>query len=149
MTESCQDHSQPCDVVLFIPNTRWYGKRPWILFPNSALILTGLFKDKFSFGIIDANIADCSEEEAMAQIAKKNPKVFLVSGISVEYYAQYHTAFSLAKKTKQAIITVFGGIYPTLLPYEALEDKNIDYVFRGPAEGRRALKLIDCLLNVD
>jgi len=147
MKETYQGHSQECDVLLFIPNSRWYGKRPWLLIPNSALILTGLLKDKFSFGIVDANIANYSEEEATSQIAKRNPKIFLVSGISVEYFAQYHNAFLLAKKINRNVITIFGGIYPTLLPHEALEDKNIDYIFRGPAEGNRASQFIKCLLS--
>ena len=124
------------DVVLFIPNTRWYGKRPWLVIPHSALILTGILKEEIDFGILDANADDLSEEECLEKITQNDPKVFLVSGVSVEYFAQYHKLFELAKKVNRDCITVFGGVYPTLMPHEALEDRNIDYVFMGPAEGR-------------
>ncbi len=142
-----QETPKQYDVVLFIPNTRWYGKRPWVLIPHSALILTGIFKSVFDFGIVDANIANLSEDEVESHFSRINPTIFLVSGVSAEYYAQYHKSFSLIKSINRKIITVFGGIYPTLLPYEALEDKNIDYIFQGPAEDGRAVRLIRCLLE--
>ncbi len=136
-------------MVLFLPNTRWYGKRPWVLIPNSALILTGLLKNRFDFEIIDANIFDDTEEKAVERIKAADPTLFMVSGVSVEYFEQYHRAFAMAKAVNPEVVTVFGGIYPTLLPNEALEDKNIDYIFRGPAENNRAVGLIQCLLDGD
>lgn len=134
------------DLVLFIPNTRWYSKRPWLMIPHSALILTSLFKNEFDFDILDANAGDLSEEECIAYLAQEDPKIFLVSGVSVEYFAQYHKSFELAKIINRNCITVFGGIYPTLMPHEALEDHNIDYIFVGPAEDR-ALEFLRALLD--
>jgi anaerobic magnesium-protoporphyrin IX monomethyl ester cyclase len=134
------------DVVLFIPNTRWYSKRPWLLIPHSALILTSLFNKEFGFDILDANAGDLSKEECLASLAQKDPKIFLVSGVSVEYFEQYHKSFELAKTVNRNCITVFGGIYPTLMPHEALEDHNIDYIFVGPSEGR-ASGFLRTLLN--
>lgn len=123
-------------VVLFMPNTSWFGKRRWILFPHSELTLTTIFKNRCDFHIIDANIDNLSEDECLARIAELDPAVFLVSGISVEYASQYHRSFSLAKEANPECITVFGGVYPTILPQESMEDPNIDYIFVGPAEER-------------
>lgn len=143
------DHNGKKSVVLFIPNTRWFQKRPWILVPNSALILTGLLKKQINFKIIDANIHNFSEDESVLEIKRQNPDVFLVSGVSVEYCEQYHKSFELAKSVNKSMVTVFGGVYPTLLPKESLEDPNVDYVFRGPAEGNRALRFLNYLLEGD
>lgn len=133
-------------LVLFIPNTRWYGKQPWLLVPHSALILTSILKEEFDFCILDANAADLSEEECLARLREMNPQIFLVSGVSVEYFEQYHKSFELAKTVNRDCITVFGGIYPTVMGEEALEDPNIDYIFVGHAEGR-APEFLQLLLN--
>lgn len=152
MTKAKESHNlELCEIqsdmmVLFIPNTRWYGKRPWLLVPHSALILTSILKEGFDFRILDANAADLSEEECLIRIKELNPKIFLVSGVSVEYFAQYHKAFELAKRVNHDCITVFGGIYPTVMGEEALEDCNIDYIFVGHAEGR-APEFLHLLLN--
>lgn len=123
-------------IVLFLPNTRWYGKRPWLLIPHSALLLTSIIKARFDFCILDANAVDLSEEECLVQLKEMNPKIFLVSGVSVEYFQQYHKSFELAKLANKDCITVFGGVYPTVMGEEALEDTNIDYIFIGHAESR-------------
>lgn len=137
---------EPNLIMLFIPNTRWLGKRPWLLIPHSALILTAVLKGKFNFCILDANIEDLSEDECLVKIRQMDPSVFLVSGVSVEYFQQYHKSFELAKMANRKCITVFGGIYPTVMGQEALEDQNIDYIFMGHAEGR-APEFLRLLLN--
>lgn len=123
-------------VLYFIPNTRWYNKRPWMQVPYTAGILTHLLKDEFDFNILDTNVLNLSFQESLDKIISLSPDIFLVSGLSVEYYQQYHKSFELAKNYNPKIKVVFGGIYPTLLPEKALEDKNIDYVFMGHAEER-------------
>ena len=123
-------------VVLFIPNSRWFAKRRWVLLPHSEMVLTSIFKDSVDLHLIDANIEDLSDDESRGKIAEMNADVFLVSGISVEYSQQYHHAFALAKDVTPNCITVFGGVYPTIMPDEALEDRNIDYIFIGPCEKR-------------
>ena len=85
---------------------------------------------------LDANAANLSEEECLARLRSMKPKIFLVSGVSVEYFEQYHKSFELAKTMNRDCITVFGGIYPTVMGEEALEDLNIDYIFVGHAECR-------------
>ncbi|NQV49895.1 MAG: radical SAM protein [Candidatus Marinimicrobia bacterium] len=127
--------STPNDVLLFIPNTRWFNKRPWMVVPHSALILTAILKENHDFFLLDANALDLSEAECLQQIKTISPRIFLVSGISVEYFQQYHKAFEIVKQATPDCITVFGGIYPSLMSEEALQDKNIDYIFIGPAEG--------------
>lgn len=121
-------------VLLFIPNTRWFDKRPWLLIPHSALILTRILKPAFNFKILDANAKDLTIEQCVSLIRDTDPIIALISGVSVEYFQQYHKSFELIKAAKNNCMTVFGGIYPTLMSKEALEDKHIDYIFVGPAE---------------
>jgi len=135
-------------ILLFIPNTRWYGKRPWFIIPHSALILTSILKGEFDYHILDANAQNLDERECSEKIKALNPALFLVSGVSVEYFEQYHKAFELAKGACPGCTTVFGGIYPTIMGWEAMEDANIDFVFLGYAEGR-AVPFLACLLKRD
>ncbi len=124
------------EIVLFIPNSRWYDKRPWMQLPYTISILTALLKEEFGLKLFDANAENLTEEECLFRLKENKPDMLLVSGISVEYFQQYHKTFEIAKTVNQDCITVFGGVYPTLMPEEALKDKNIDYVFIGHAEER-------------
>ncbi|MFA5147157.1 MAG: radical SAM protein [Candidatus Omnitrophota bacterium] len=124
-------------VVLVIPNTRWYGKRPWMIANNCAFVITALLKDEYDFSILDANGKDMSEEAVKNKLRDLKPDAVLVSGVSMEYSRQFHAIFAIARSLFPGILTILGGSYPTLLPKEAMErDKNLSYVFIGPAETR-------------
>jgi anaerobic magnesium-protoporphyrin IX monomethyl ester cyclase len=43
---------------------------------------------------------------------------------------------AMAKTVRPDVITILGGVYPTVLGEEAIKDPNIDYIFLGHAEGR-------------
>jgi radical SAM superfamily enzyme YgiQ (UPF0313 family) len=123
-------------VLLVIPNTRWHGRRPWVILPHAPLILTALLKEEFNFHILDANISDMSEETCVAHIRSLDPEALLVSGLGTEYYSQYHAVMALAKAVRPDMITILGGVYPTVLGEEAMKDPNVDYIFLGHAEER-------------
>lgn len=62
-------------------------------------------------------------------------------GISTMTGIQIKYALELAEKTKkQGIPTVFGGVHPTILPKQTLEDERVDYVVEG--EGETAFRTI-------
>ncbi len=123
-------------LTLIIPNTRWFGKKPWISIPYSALILTSLLKDEFEFSIVDANGEDLSEDQLKAHLADSNSSVIMVTGTSVEYHSQVHRTFALAKAACPGCTTILGGVYATTLPEEAIKDRNIDWLFMYHAEDR-------------
>lgn len=123
-------------ILLVIPNSRWYGKRPWVSIPFAALILTALLKKNSNFTILDANGFDLSEDNCRLRIKEYSPDIVLVSALSVEYHKQVHASLALAKTACPDVITVLGGVYPTVLGEEALKDPNIDYIFIGHAEER-------------
>ena len=123
-------------VLLCIPNSRWFGKRPWNSLPYAAVILTSLLKKDFDFQVLDINAENLDFEQTKNRIQQINPVIVLVTGISVEYHKQSHKTLSLAKSACPNSITVLGGVYPTTLPEECVKDKNIDWLFMYHAEGR-------------
>ena len=123
-------------VLLVLPNSSWHGKRPRPNIPFTALILTALLKKEFDFNVVDANGSNLSEDECQKRINDIHPDIVLVSGQSVEYHQQVHTALAVTKKVSKNIVTVMGGVYPTVLGSEVLSDPNLDYIFLGHAEER-------------
>lgn len=123
-------------IVLLIPNTRWFGKRPWVHIPYAALILTGLLKHVCDFSIMDANSDNLEEEQCRKQLAEINPEIIMVTAGSVEYHLQVHLALEIAHSACPAAITILGGVYPTTLPEEAAKDTNVDWLFMYHAEDR-------------
>lgn len=135
-------------IVLVLPNERWGGKRPWGSIPHTALILTALIKPDFDFSIIDANGPDLTEDECRKRLKEKDPDVVLVSAISSEYFQQYHAAIAMAKEISPDIKTVMGGVYPTVLPEETLNDEKVDYIFQGHAE-ERVVPFLEAVIDQD
>ncbi|MCP4020675.1 MAG: radical SAM protein [Desulfobacteraceae bacterium] len=131
------DTSNLQKVVLVIPNTNWYNRRPWMISNNCAFVLTALLKDDYDFSILDANGSDMSKAEVKRQLLDLKPDAVLVSGVSIEYRKQYHAVFSIARQADPDVITILGGSYCTLLPEDAIkDDPNLSYVFIGHAEER-------------
>jgi len=123
-------------VALVIPNSRWQGKKGWMILPHAALILTAVLKGEFDFRILDANAADLSEDDVRAWLREHRPRVVLVSALAVEYHRQYHAVPALVRECCPDAVTVLGGVYPTVLGEEAVRDRNIDWIFIGHAEER-------------
>lgn len=130
-------NNESTDIVLVMPNMSWFNKRVKFCTPFTAINLTTIIKKGgFDFTLIDATIENLSEDEFERKIKDINPKIALISSISVQYASQTHLATKLIKKAVPNCITVHGGIYATTYPQGALEDINTDYIFIGPAENR-------------
>ncbi|MBI5447030.1 MAG: radical SAM protein [Deltaproteobacteria bacterium] len=134
--ETAAFRSEKKRLLLVIANSRWLGKRHWNLFPYSALILTRLLKEDFDFEILDANGENLTTGEAAERMRSWGPDAVLVATQSVEYGVQYHEVARLAKEVRPDCTTVFGGVYATVLPEEAVKDPNVDFVFLWHAEER-------------
>lgn len=123
-------------IVLIIPNSRWFGKRPWVSIQYAALILTAILRNDYDFSILDANGEDLTEEQCEHYLAQAKPQFILVTAISFEYHQQVHRALAIAKKACPQATTVLGGVYPTTLPEEAIKDRAVDWLFMYHAEER-------------
>lgn len=134
--------------MLVIPNSRWGGKREWKLLPQYAPILSALLKTKCRFSIVDCNGMDLSETDCSLKIRELKPDVVLTSGMSSEYHEQPHRVTSLTKSVDPHIITVVGGVYPTVLSGTCLKDENVDYIFMGHAE-ERVVEFLELVISGD
>ncbi len=84
--------------------------------------------------IIDGLRDGLPEDTLLKQIAAQQPDVVGITCLT----AFYHQVVSLSRQLKQrGMRVVIGGVHPTFLPYETLEDSQADYVVRG--EGETAL----------
>lgn len=124
------------EIVLIIPNTRWFGKRPWLSMPYAPLILTAILKDKYDLTILDANGQDLDDKTIITKLQELSPDLIMVTGASFEYHLQIHHAFALARQAMPSSVNILGGVYATTLPEEAVKDSNIDWVFKYHAEER-------------
>ncbi|HJX54935.1 MAG TPA: radical SAM protein [Polyangia bacterium] len=134
--EDSNDRKAMKTIVLIVPNSRWFDRRPWMSFPYSALILTALLKDKYNFSIVDANGDDLSGDQCFERVKAARPDAVLVTGGSFEYYKAAHLALAAGKRANPSAITILGGVYPTTLPEEAVKDPNLDWAFLNHAENR-------------
>lgn len=125
-------------VLLVLPNSRWFGRRPWMLLPHAPLIMTALLKPVCDFRILDCNIEDLDDSECLYRMSAIKPDVVLISGVGTEYWMQYHHVAEIAKVLPHQPRVILGGVYPTVLPDKALQDENIDHIFVGHAEDRIA-----------
>ncbi len=87
------------DIVLVLANTRWFGRRPWVIMPLTIAILTSILKEAgIGFTLVDANLNNYDEETLAGELAQLNPKIVLVSSSSIEYYQCCDTTVQIAKK---------------------------------------------------
>ena len=137
------------DIVLVLSNTRWYGKRPWVIMPLTIAILTSILRGAgIEFTLVDANLYDYDENKLGQEFKRLNPRVILVSSSSIEYYQCCDKTIRVARQVCPEATTVLGGIYPTVLPEEAMKNEALDYAFIGPAE-ERLPQLLDKLTQGD
>ena len=123
--------------VFIIANTSWFGKRYWQNSPYTLALLTGILKkDGYDVGLIDANLENLNEEEVKARVRALNPNFVLISALTLEYKECVHKTFELVKEVNKDIITILGGIYPTLSIQVAVADPNIDFIIRSEGEER-------------
>ena len=128
--------------VLIVPNTAWFGKRYWHNFPyTEALLMAVLKQNGYDTDIIDANINNYSEDELKQKIIEAKPEIVGIGVMALEYRDSVHKSFEIIKKADSNIITLVGGIYPTLCQEIVTKEKNIDYFIFGEGENRLPLLL--------
>ena len=74
------------------------------------------------------------EGEIKAEIKRADPDVVCISSLFTTYAGAALDVARCAKEVNGAIVTVMGGIHPTLFPLDALGSPWVDYVIRGEGE---------------
>ena len=123
-------------VVLVINNFSWFGKREFRTWLPAVPIITALLKKECDFSVLDSNVNQWDFEQTEAKLRETCADIVLISALSIDYQIQYHKLAEIAKKALPNCITLMGGVYPSSLPKQVMNDTNIDVIMRGHAEER-------------
>ncbi len=94
------------------------------------------FSTYFRFG--------ANNEEIKRAIENAKPDVVCISSLFTTYSKEAVDTARLAKEVDRNIVTIVGGIHPTLFPRHVLASQWVDYVVRGEGETPLAM-LVDAL----
>lgn len=98
-----------------------------------AYIASYLMKHNFSVDIIDATVLELSEDELIAKIKKRSPRVIGVSALT----PMYHRAVRLGERIKKEFpntLLVIGGHHATIEPIKTLSETSYDLLVFGEGE---------------
>lgn len=125
------------NFIFLIPNTSWFNNRYWHNFPYTVGLLSSILtRHGYEVQIIDANLENLSEGSLKEKIANIQPTIVAISAMTIMYRECIHRSFEIIKEVNKNIITIIGGIYPTLSLGIVAKDKNIDYIISGEGEER-------------
>ena len=128
------------DVILFFPKSE---EKDIVLLPASVLMVAApLVKAGYKVKIIDQRV-DKNWKQTLLEEAAKDPLVF---GVSALTGAQILNGLEASKLVKacSSVPVLWGGVHPSLLPKQTLENKYIDFVVVGEGE-ETLLELIKAL----
>lgn len=135
--------------MFFVPNNRWFGKRCWLWFtPAIALLSPILKKYGLEVEVLEANVDNLTRDQVKERIRSFRPDIVGISSLSLEYWRQAHLAGQLVKEVDEDIITLMGGVHPTVLPHKVMADSNFDYIILAEGE-ERLPKFLDILQSED
>jgi len=99
-----------------------------------AYIASALERNGYTVNIIDANAERLSVEETVFRILESKPDLAGFSAVTPTIDICHQLAEKI-KKEKSAIVTVAGGIHPSSLPEETLQEcAGFDFLIRGEGE---------------
>lgn len=84
------------------------------------------------------------ENQIEAEIRKADPDVVCISSLFTTYSLEALEIARIAKAINEEIVTLMGGIHPTLFPRHCLSSPYVDYVIRGEGE-TPLVRLIEAL----
>jgi len=83
--------------------------------------------------IIDGQVSDLTEETLGQAIQEFSPNIVGITSTTALASAAHEVA-RWTKNISKDMKVVIGGVHPTVLPEETLEDNNVDVVVRGEGE---------------
>ena len=112
----------------------------WVAYIGGALKNAGIENVRF----IDAMTNEIKDDDLRAIIAKNAPDVVLATAITPMIYQAQRT-LELAREAMPDCVTVLGGIHPTFMYGQVLNEAPwIDYIVRGEGE-RIAVNLLSAI----
>jgi radical SAM superfamily enzyme YgiQ (UPF0313 family) len=121
-------------ILLIQPNYAWLNKRTWPFPPYTLCLLKATLKDNYEVEVFDPNLRNLSEDEVTECLSKIKPDLVGVTSVSTEYFDTTKLLISLIRKTLPDAMIIFGGVIPTVLIEESMQDRNVDYWLMGEGE---------------
>jgi anaerobic magnesium-protoporphyrin IX monomethyl ester cyclase len=121
------------DVALLDART---GKRytlPRHQLPELTPYYTDSVSTPFSFFSRYSHYGMTRDEIANA-VVREDPDVVGIGSMCSAYEKQAREVAETVKKVRRDMVTVMGGVHPTLFPEHILRDPNVDYCIRGEGE---------------
>jgi len=86
-----------------------------------------------------------AENKTMSEIANKSKSYDIIGITSITHFVpRAHETAVAIKQVDEDVPVVMGGPHPTVMPFEVLEDKNVDFVVKGEGE-ITTLDLVDAI----
>ena len=128
------------DIILFFPKSE---EKDVVLLPASVLMVAApLVKADYKVKIIDQRIDKDWKKILLGELEKK-PLIFGVSALTGRQILNGLEASKLVKENSNVPVA-WGGVHPSLLPEQTLENKYIDFVVVGEGE-ETFLELVNTL----
>jgi len=121
------------DVVLFFPKSSFIEAAMKHQYPPTALLSLAVHLDsRYRVKIIDQR-TDSQWKRHLQQELKKGP---ICVGFSSYTGEQINFALEATRyvKNNSDVPVVWGGVHPTILPRQTLENRSIDFVVKGEGE---------------
>ena len=113
-------------VVLIFPKT---GLDKYSQLPLGLLSVASTIVDDYEVKIIDQRLeVDCVRK------VESESKNSICAGITSMTGEQISNGIEISRIIKKNTTVIWGGIHPTILPKQTLENKNIDYIIIGEGE---------------
>jgi radical SAM superfamily enzyme YgiQ (UPF0313 family) len=132
------------DIILFNPSLGYFNKVVKAL-PLSLLSISRFLHTGYKIKIIDQTM-DKNWKKLLKKEVKKGLLCFgttAMTGTQIKYALEA----SEIVKYNSNVPVVWGGVHPTLLPEQTLNNENIDFVIRG--EGEISFYNLICALDDD
>lgn len=120
-------------IIIIVPNTKFSGKALYSEYPLGAgYVGTALEDHGHSVTIIDQAPEGFSDEEVVEYIYNEKADCILFSMVT-STYTRGLNILNLLKKNNPHIMTIAGGVHPTLFPKQTLQD-GFSFVNLGEGE---------------
>jgi len=124
-------------LVLLVPNYRWHEADKsalWHIMPYNLCLLAGMVSNICDVEIMDAYTADMTPQVFTNTLRSLQPDIVGITIPMDQFSASGHLAAKLIKSISPDIKVILGGVYATVNPEIAVEDKHIDYIVNGEGE---------------
>lgn len=121
-------------LLFVLPNSRWFDSISWDLYPYNVCLLAAILEPDYDVDILDFNADNLTLDEAVESIEKEAADYIGISCLAVEYSKHAHALANEIKKIMPEVPVILGGVYCTLMPEHAMENRSFDYCVLGEGE---------------